>query len=662
MRVCKTIKKIPWPEYNGLSEAAFQATSRLFDEDGDRLLILTFAFNPKRKKNAGSSAAQSFRMILSKTRRDYAVLFKDKPRTTRSPLAAAGNIYPASCYADIDPLTENLIKKCTGGRRTLNHQLDNLQAWNLEIIAEHREAARAASGRIEDEAVDTCPTTLPAGMIDWIENVVMPADSTLIYKPGGKRGVCALCHATIRMPIGKKMRQSELINCPECGQEVRCVLSKSALWKADYVDNVLAVQRGPDGTVWFRMWHIRRDDDAQYEDGVEKWLDEVARYAIRDLKVAMWLKEYKASSQGRAPVYQLKRWTRCEKIYTYDGTYSIYTGGLEEATAGTILAYADLPGYIRANLPNKNVLKYAQDFARYPVMEFLWKAGYHRIVDEKVRGIDKRYANDILWQQKILSKCIRFPLKMLKQKPPGLWRMADMHRMRAVCEQKNLNSQEQALLFHMDIRVDELKSMSRYATASKTLRYLERQCEPNEARPQAVHISDLARVYRDYLSECETLHLDLSQPEVLFPPHLEAAHMRTSQMVTFERDSSFAKKFNKQLDKLMKLTWENGGLLIRPASGQDELIAEGKELNHCVGGYAQRMAGGQTAIFLIRRTDAPNTPYYTLELQDKNVVQCRTLNNKPYDGEVEAFIEAWKKQVVDTGGKKPERVRVKTAI
>lgn len=38
-------------------------------------------------------------------------------------------------------------------------------------------------------------------------------------------------------------------------------------------------------------------------------------------------------------------------------------------------------------------------------------------------------------------------------------------------------------------------------------------------------------------------------------------------------------------------------MLIRPADDADELIAEGAALHHCVGGYADRMADGETAIF-----------------------------------------------------------------
>lgn len=97
--------------------------------------------------------------------------------------------------------------------------------------------------------------------------------------------------------------------------------------------------------------------------------------------------------------------------------------------------------------------------------------------------------------------------------------------------------------------------------------------------------------------------------------------------------------------------------MIRPARRQKELSDEGAALRHCVGGYIQRMAEGKTAIFFIRRTDAPELPFFTLELQDKRVVQCRTEQNRSYTSEpaVKEFVDLWMKTVVEKGGVKKKK-------
>ncbi len=57
--------------------------------------------------------------------------------------------------------------------------------------------------------------------------------------------------------------------------------------------------------------------------------------------------------------------------------------------------------------------------------------------------------------------------------------------------------------------------------------------------------------------------------------------------------------------------------MIRPCADENELIAEGKALHHCVANYAQDHAEGKTAIFFIRKTSAPDEPFYTLEFDEK---------------------------------------------
>jgi hypothetical protein len=77
------------------------------------------------------------------------------------------------------------------------------------------------------------------------------------------------------------------------------------------------------------------------------------------------------------------------------------------------------------------------------------------------------------------------------------------------------------------------------------------------------------------------------------------------------------------------------------------------------------MANGETAIFFIRRLDSPDTPFYTLELKGKKITQCRTKNNKPYNGQVKEFAETWLREVVNGSGKKNKKTpqpAVQTAV
>ena len=87
------------------------------------------------------------------------------------------------------------------------------------------------------------------------------------------------------------------------------------------------------------------------------------------------------------------------------------------------------------------------------------------------------------------------------------------------------------------------------------------------------------------------------------------------------------------------------GILIRPCRTEEELIREGKLLSHCVGMYADKIAAGKSMILFVRREDAPEVPWYTLELdlKDLQVLQNRGKRNCQETAEVAAFVRLWKK-------------------
>jgi len=519
--------------------------------------------------------------------------------------------------------------------------------------------SKVVKEKIPDNAVHTCPEELPDGLIDWIRTEIFPNDNYVIYKKGNVRGTCALCRYKITPKDGVRMTQSTFIYCPNCDQKVYCILSGSSLFKADYVRNIAAIQKGADGTVWFRQWHILRDESAEYAEGIEKYLQEIARYAVCGRNTGMWLREAKESYYMQYIRYATSDWSRSRKTHTYDGEYDFYHAGIREAVKGTVLEYADLSGYMKyKTLYHKNIIKYALDFARYPVLEFFWKHGYRRIIEQKVCGIERHCANSVLWKRSTLAECIRFPLRLLKVLPPHEWDMAKITRMWKA-SQIGKPDKDILALFHSDIYEDNFIAMAKYSTVAKTMTYLEKQRTTFRERSSLETIASITRTYRDYISECEQLNLDLTKKEILFPKNLDAAHQRTMRMIKYEESREAKKKLRDRAEKLQKLSWNNQIYMIRPAENSADLKKEGAALKHCVAGYADRMTKGETAIFFIRTVAAPETPFFTLELIKNQVVQCRTKNNKSYDGDVKTFVESWIREVVSKSGRinKPEKAR-----
>lgn len=510
-------------------------------------------------------------------------------------------------------------------------------------------------GGLADEDVRLCPDALPDGLLDFIRREILPQDATLLYRRGNVRGRCFLCGKEVRAQEDR-FCQNMYVNCPNCGGRVACFLEDGAAYRADFVGNVVAVQKGTDGeTVFFRQWQLQRDLSARWET-IEPYLKETARYAIRGRHTAKWQKEGKDNYYMHTERYDLPDWTRWKGNAIHDGGYFFCTEGIEAALSGTAMQYADLEGYLAAQGRFKNPIYFLEYHQKYPVTEFLWKSGFRQLVHEKICGATKENRNAILWQRTKLRECFRFPLRLLRLKQPEEWTLDDVMRLNALwkCKGGQLKDSEIRCFLELRIAFSNIQAALAYASVAKILHYIEKQTEKTN-NSYALH--NTARTYRDYIQECEQLGLELSQKGILFPPNLQAAHERTMTQITFEKNKADQEKFQKAVDRLEKYAWENENFLIRPAREQQELAAEGKALHHCVGGYIQRMAAGETAIFFLRRKDAPEQPYFTLELRNKKIVQCRTEHNKPYLDfpDVKEFVEMWRKEVVEKGGRRKER-------
>lgn len=179
--------------------------------------------------------------------------------------------------------------------------------------------------------------------------------------------------------------------------------------------------------------------------------------------------------------------------------------------------------------------------------------------------------------------------------------------------------------------------LQRNVMPEKGFRYLERQRK--KYRSDRVSVSDLI----DYWRMAEELKEDLGDPRIMWPQRISTTHDQAVERINEIEDAKEAEGFAERFAALEGYSFEQDGLLIRPAKTKGEFREEGKALHHCVATYAARHKAGMTAIFFIRRVDEPNRPYYTLEYNEKNGLVCqnRGLNNCARTDEIIAFEKSW---------------------
>lgn len=652
----KKIQAMPFAPFHEESGVRWKVTVKEPVVDGERLLVVDFLENLS--CTAYRRDMPSFRIVCAKKSKEVKGINHEGRIQQKVLNCFSTPMWWYNEYVLISPREEEALRRFLKAEKTENHQMDNLCKWIKQTRQEMKKRSMEKRGELMDEDYRLCPEALPEGLIDYIRREVLPEDRVIIYKRGNVNGICTVCGTQVHAR-GRRFTQSAYATCPNCGARVICVLEDGCAFAANYIENIVAVQKGTDGeTVFFRQWLLHRDNSARWEH-IEDFLQETVRYAIRGNKTAKWQKQGKESYYMRTERYELDEWTRWQDNRIYDGSYFFYPTGIEEALSGTAMQYADLEGYLEERGHNKNPIYFLEYHARYPVIEFLWKAGYRNIVHNRIFGMDRENRNAILWERKKLKECFKFPLRILKLMPPEEWSLNDIQRVNDLWEKYGgkVTDTEIRLVLQSKVDIQLWSRATTYANAGRILKYIKNQTDKRkEKNPDKRSISqnDTAQAYRDYLQECEQLHLDLHDKEILFPKDLTAAHSRTMEQVKFEKNKADQEKFQKAVEKLEKFAWSEGEFFIRPAREQMELTAEGKDLHHCVGGYIRDMAEEKTAIFFLRKVSEPDKPFYTLELQKKRVIQCRTEHNASYDRkpDVKNFVDMWMEKIVKKGGNK----------
>lgn len=167
-------------------------------------------------------------------------------------------------------------------------------------------------------------------------------------------------------------------------------------------------------------------------------------------------------------------------------------------------------------------------------------------------------------------------------------------------------------------------------------------------------IDSALRFWEDYLTAAEAMGYQLHRENVLLPRNLGTAHdnatgqhraqlerERAAQRREWERQQQAERaererqarlaeeKYEERRKKLeKKYGFAMDGYVIRAPLGKDEILAEARKLQHCVGGYADRHIQGKTTILFMRKAKKPDEPWLTIEMNGNKLVQIHGFKNE----------------------------------
>lgn len=285
-----------------------------------------------------------------------------------------------------------------------------------------------------------------------------------------------------------------------------------------------------------------------------------------------------------------------------------------------------------------DMMKYLAACSIYPSqIEMLMKTGFETLVDDLVRGRRKN-AKVIKWGEDDYLKAFglnKQELKAWKDSDASIQAIGDYKILR----NKKLQTSFDDLAYLENEFASEEEEFLRFCKKKSLLpmrvcRYLSRFAGGCSQRTMTV--CRAFKAWKDYLEMAEYLDYDLQNEMVVWPKDLFEKHDMAAQeqqlKLLREQKETEARERAEAREKLRlrmeKYNFEFGEYFIRIAETSAEIVAEGKTLQHCVGGYAERHMAGRTTILFLRRMDAPQASLYTIEMNGNQLCQIHGFKNE----------------------------------
>lgn len=157
---------------------------------------------------------------------------------------------------------------------------------------------------------------------------------------------------------------------------------------------------------------------------------------------------------------------------------------------------------------------------------------------------------------------------------------------------------------------------------------------------------DILMYWADYLYTASLIGINLSDHNAKFPRDIRKEHDLCTALYTVNKNEHLETGLQSRGELLAELSYTDDSFVIEPLRTVLDFVNESSVLNHCVKTYVENCARGSTNIFGLRKKNALDTPYYTVNIDNSGkLIQNRGRNNCPPTEEVREFVTKWLKFV-----------------
>jgi len=509
------------------------------------------------------------------------------------------------------------------------HEIQNMML-NNRLDSEHQRVIRSI-----DADMAKVPE-LPKGFDQWVYTNAFGFSRYIYYKRDKKiiKAYCTNCKKDLIINETVKTKKTILHNqqgsCPACNKKITYKATGKTTQLLDY-QHFAIIQAYDDKTIIIRYFAgslSYRDNYRNPELYYREYIRHIFEYDGFLRRRRYEFETFRSTGQTR--------W--CDdkgKLITQESY--LYTKNIKQVLKNTEWKYSALYQFAKAE-QKIDIEGYLTKYINMPLLEFIVKlkltklaydisTGHSSYDDINTRG--KNYKQILGIEKQQLEQMQRLNLGI-----KGLRLIKDLNK-------NNIKLTDKELNYALQVAPGNFRTMLTHTTAHQIIKYIDSQTPKNQTK------SNTLVDWTDYIGQCMQLNLDIKNTFVLFPKNLQEKHEEYSILLKAKGTEKFNAAINKRYMELERYSFSSKKLIIIPAPDADSIVKEGHILRHCVGStrYIKDMAEGKIAIFFVRKTDEPDKPYYTLELnlKDLRIVQCRGYKNSNTTPELQQFIDSWKK-------------------
>lgn len=506
----------------------------------------------------------------------------------------------------------------------------------------------------------------PKNLKEWISSHVF--DESVFYYKNKKRviGYCTHCKSWVDM---QQVSHGEKGKCPRC----RAVVTWRSWRKQKTVEDeqwVGVLQRLQDESGYILReyrcrikWRLENDWENPelniwevYRTRLGKTLNEEEQYEWAEWKytgINRWCHPVSHGYQG---------------AYTRFGKARMYTANMRKELKNEQFARVNVAKIMDYGRSYKDPAYILKRLYRYPYIEYLQKAGLHRLTREIMEA--KEYSSCFDSEKKKINEALKL----------------DKQRYNKLKEWNGGSNTLYLLQLEQSFGGRITKEISEWAEKEKGVMGLETLCRRTglnvvqqlnyiKKQMELMHMDlhNTENIYADYLNMAEDRGMDIKDDIVCRQKNMREYHDRYAEEKNAENNRKRDKEVNRKFAQIAQqyaqntehFALEDKNLMIVVPRRASDITAEGRKQHHCVGAsdiYMKKMNEGKTYIVFLRDKKNPKTPYYTIEVGwDGDVKQWyAAYDRKPDEEKIKKVLECWKKQIKERC--KKEQVQIRAAV